>query len=260
MPDRERIYRTEAIVLKHSDFGEADRLLTVYTPHLGKLRLLAKGVRKPTSRKAGHLESFTRTQLLVARGRNLDIITQAQMMEPYRALRQDLWRMSHAYYVGELVDCFSEENAENLPLYTLLCDALGWICESTQLALSMRFFELQLLGLVGYRPQLFQCVQCDAPLQPVTNYFFAEEGGVLCPRCGEARQGSRPVALGALKVLRYMQTRAYDACAGLRLRPATYAALEDTLQSYLVYILERRLKSVEFLDMLRHAAPPRSVQ
>ncbi len=260
MPDRERIYRTEAIVLKHSDFGEADRLLTVYTPHLGKLRLLAKGVRKPTSRKAGHLESFTRTLLLVARGRNLDIVTQAQMIEPHRALRQDLWRMSHAYYVGELVDRFSEENAENLPLYNLLSDVLGWICESTQLALTMRFFELHLLALVGYRPQLFQCVQCDAPLQPVTNYFSAEEGGVLCPRCGEARQGARPVALGALKVLRYMQTRAYDECAGLRLRPATHAALEDTLQSYLEYILERRLKSIEFLDMLRHASTSRLVQ
>lgn len=258
MRDRERIYRTEAIVLKHSDFGEADRLLTVYTPHLGKLRLLAKGVRKPTSRKAGHLESFTRTQLLVARGRNLDIITQAQMIEPYRALRQDLWRTSHAYYMGELVDRFSEENAENLPLYTLLSDALGWICESTQLSLTMRFFELHLLGLVGYRPQLFHCVQCDARLQPVTNHFSAEEGGVLCPRCGEARRGARPVPLGALKVLRYMQTRAYNECAGLRLRQATHVALEDALQGYLVYILERCLKSIEFLNMLRRTAPPRS--
>jgi DNA repair protein RecO (recombination protein O) len=259
VPDRDRIYRTEAVVLKHSDFGEADRLLTVYTPHLGKLRLLAKGVRKPTSRKAGHLESFTRTQLLVARGRNLDIVTQAQMMEPYLALRQDLWRTSHAYYVGELVDRFSEENAENPPLYVLLCDVLGWICQSTQLVLTMRFFELHLLGLVGYRPQLFHCVQCDAPLQPVANYFSAEDGGALCPNCGEARRGARPVPLGALKVLRYMQTHAYDDCAGLRLRPATHAALEDILQGYLVYILERRLKSVEFLNLLRHAAPPRPV-
>ena len=123
MPDRERVYRTEAVVLRHSDFAEADRLLTVYTPYLGKVRLLAKGIRKPRSRKAGHLELFTRTQLLVARGRNLDIITQAQTLEPYLALRQDLWRMSHAYYVGELVDCFGEEQAENHTLYRILSPA-----------------------------------------------------------------------------------------------------------------------------------------
>ena len=150
MPDRARVYRTEAIVLRHSDFGEADRLLAVYTPYLGKLRLLAKGIRKPASRKAGHLDLFTRTQLLVARGRNLDIVTQAQMVEPYLALRQDLWRMSHAYYVGELVDSFGEEQAENEPLYDLLCNVLGWICTSADLPLTMRFFELRLLGLVGY--------------------------------------------------------------------------------------------------------------
>ncbi|MBM4430096.1 MAG: DNA repair protein RecO [Chloroflexi bacterium] len=251
MPDRERTYRSEAVVLRHSDFGEADRLLTVYTPHLGKLRLLAKGVRKPTSRKAGHLESFTRTQLLVARGRNLDIITQAQMVEPYRGLRQDLWRMSHAYYVGELVDRFSEEQGENQPLYRLLCDVLGWVCTSANLAITMRFFELHLLGVVGYRPQLFQCLTCHAPIEPVVNFFSVEEGGALCPRCGEGRPGARPIGLGSLKVLRYLQTREYTDCVRLQLQAGTEAEVEDILQKYLVYLLERRLKSVEFLDMLR---------
>jgi len=253
VPHRERIYRTEAIVLKHSNFGEADRLLTVYTPYLGKLRLLAKGIRKPTSRKAGHLESFTRAQLLVARGRNLDIITQAQMIEPYVALRRNLWRMSHAYYVGELVDRFSEEHSENQSFYRLLGDVLGWICESPNLALTMRFFELRMLGLVGYRPQLFHCLHCNAPLEPVINYFSAEEGGAFCPRCGEGQQGGKPIPLGALKVLRYMQTHDYAECTALQLHQATHTALEEILQDYLVYILERRLKSVEFLNILRRS-------
>jgi len=251
VPDRERVYRTEAVVLRHSDFGEADRLLTVYTPYMGKLRLLAKGVRKPTSRKAGHLESFTRTQLLIARGRNLDIITQAEIIEPYVALRQDLWRLSHAYYVAELVDRFSEEQSENYPLYRLLCDVLGWICESSDLALTMRFFELHMLSLVGYRPQLFDCPRCNARLEPVTNFFSAEAGGALCPRCGEGERGARAISLGALKVLRYLQTHEYAECAHLQLRKATHSELEEVLQNYLVHILERRLKSVEFLDILR---------
>jgi DNA repair protein RecO (recombination protein O) len=251
LPDRERVYRTEAVVLRRSDFGEADRLLTVFTPFRGKLRLLAKGIRKLTSRKAGHLESFTRAQLLVARGRNLDIITQAETIEPYVALRQDLWRMSHAYYVAELVDRFSEEQAENRALYLLLCDVLSWIGQSTNLALTMRFFELHLLDLSGYRPQLFQCPQCNAPLEPVTNFLSLEAGGVLCPRCGDGQAGARPISLAALKVLRYLQTRGYAQCAQLQLRRSTHSELEDVLQKYLVHILERRLKSVEFLDILR---------
>jgi DNA repair protein RecO (recombination protein O) len=252
LPKRERIYRTEAIVLRRSDFGEADRLLTVLTPHLGKLRLLAKGARKPTSRKAGHLELFTRTQLLVARGRNLDIVTQAQTIEPHRTLRDDLWRMSHAYYVAELVDRFSEEQAENPLLYQLLGDVLDWICDSSDLALTMRFFELHMLSLVGYRPQLFECPRCSASLEPVTNYFSAEAGGVLCPRCGEGRRGLRPVSVPALKVLRYLQRRTYGQCAQLRLRPSTHAEMEELMRHYLVYTLERQLKSVEFLETLRH--------
>jgi DNA repair protein RecO (recombination protein O) len=238
VPDRERIYRTEAIVLKHSDFGEADRLLTVCTPYLGKLRLLAKGVRKLTSRKAGHLESFTRTQLLVS----------------YPLLRQDLKCLSHAYYVGELTDAFSEEQAENEPLYQLLCDVLGWVCEAKNLGLTMRFFELRLLSLAGYRPELFRCLGCNAAIEPVSNYFSAEEGGALCPRCGEAQRGAKLIPLGALKVLRYMQTRNFADCTGLELHPATHAAMEEILQDYLVYILERQLKSVEFLHILRDAA------
>jgi len=253
--DRSRLYRTEAIILKHNDLGEADRLVTVLTPFLGKLRLVAKGVRKPTSRKAGHLESFTRSQLLVARGRNLDIITQAEMLEPYLRLRSDLWRTSHAYYVGELVDRFSEEQSENPPLYRLLCKVLGWICEAQDLALALRYFELSLLDLAGYRPQLFHCLKCNTELEPMVNYFSSQEGGVLCPGCGQAEPSALPMPLGALKVLRYMQTHPYADCASLQLKTATVAVLEQTLQGYLVYILERRLKSVEFLNLLRRGDP-----
>src|ERR687885_415233 len=91
---RSHVYRTEAIILRRSDFGEADRILTLYTPRYGKRRAIAKGVRKTTSRLAGHVELFTRVQLRLAEGRNLDIVTQAQIIAPYRALREDLERIS----------------------------------------------------------------------------------------------------------------------------------------------------------------------
>ncbi|MBI4630353.1 MAG: DNA repair protein RecO [Chloroflexi bacterium] len=92
MPSRERTFRTEAIVLRRKDFGEADRILTLFTPELGKIRAVAKGIRKPASRKAGHLELYTRSRLLVAKGRDMDIVTQAETVESYRPLREDLLR------------------------------------------------------------------------------------------------------------------------------------------------------------------------
>src|SRR5919112_1559720 len=95
---RSHVYRTEAVVLRRTDYSEADRILTLYTPRFGKRRAIAKGVRKTTSRLAGHVELFTRVELLLAEGRNLDIVTQAEIVAPYRALREDLGRISYAYY------------------------------------------------------------------------------------------------------------------------------------------------------------------
>ena len=96
MPARDRTYRTEAVVLRRKDFGEADRVLTLLTPEHGKVRVVAKGIRKPASRKAGHLDLFMRSKLLVAKGRDLDIITQAETMSAYRPLREYLLRGAYA--------------------------------------------------------------------------------------------------------------------------------------------------------------------
>lgn len=138
---RERLYRVEAIVLKRSDFGEADRLLTLYTPDRGKLRAIAKGARKPSSRKSGHVELFTHSTLLLAKGRHLDIVTQADTLDAFLPLRENLERLGYAYYLAELVDQFAEENVENHPLFDLLRRALGWLGDGADdPALLARFF------------------------------------------------------------------------------------------------------------------------
>lgn len=251
MPHRERVYRTEAIVLRRTDFGEADRLLTVFTPERGKLKLIAKGARKPTSRKSGHVELFSRSHFLVAVGRDLDIITQAETVEAYLPLRQDLLRTTYACYVAELADAFTAEQDENRPLFDLLKEALGWLCTADDLALVARYYELHLLALVGFQPQLFICGGCREPVQPVTNYLSAAEGGIFCPKCGHDRAGTSELSLNALKVLRFLQTRDWATCRLLRLSPAGHAELEHTMHGYITYHLERRLKSVDFIHHLR---------
>ena len=248
---RERLYRTEAIILRRSDFGEADRLLTFFTPHRGKLRAVAKGARKPTSRKSGHLELFCHTRLLLARGRNLDIVTQAETVEPFLPLREDLLRTTYAYYAAELVDRFLGDEDENRPVFDLLLSVFGWLGQADDLALAARFFELRLLALVGYQPQFFQCVSCQTQIEPAINFFHPGEGGVLCPRCGEGRSEASPLSLNALKVLRFLQTRDYDTIRLLRVRPLLHTALEAIMLHYITYTLERDLKSVDFLRHLR---------
>ncbi len=248
---RQRLYRVSAIVLKRREQGEADRLLTVMTRDRGKLTLLAKGVRKPASRKAGHIEPFTYVELLVAKGKSLDLVTQAETLEAHRALREDLWRSSWAYYVVELADAFTQDEDPNALFFDLVLETLGRLNAGVDPALAVRYYELHLLSLVGYQPQLFRCVQCDAPLQPEVNFLSLERGGALCPSHGSHHPETIALPVPVLKVLRFMQTRPWEQVAQLQLSPAVSRQVESILARYIVYHLERTLRSPAFLEKLR---------
>jgi DNA repair protein RecO (recombination protein O) len=254
---RDRLYRTEAIILKRTNLGEADRLVTLYTPYGGKHRVIAKGVRKPTSRKAGHLELFTHSQLLLAKGRTLDVITQAEMIGSFPELRENLSKTSYAYYVIELLDRFTGEGIENYPLFQLLRQTLSWLNNESQVGLITRFYELHLLELVGYQPQLFYCVHCNETIKPVTNYFNVGDGGVICPSCAQNWTSPvRPISVNSLKALRYLQTHSFDVCQCLQINSEIQEDLEHIMLGYITYYLERNLKSVEFIQHLKRPIKP----
>jgi len=251
---RERTLRTEAIVLKRRNFGEADRLLTLYTREFGKLQAIAKGARKPQSRKTGHVELFMRSQFLLAEGRDLHIITQVEMVDAYPALREDLVRTTYASYAVELLDRFTVEEDANQDIYLLLSKVLGWLEESDDVRLPTRTYELRLLGFTGFQPQLFQCVSCNESIQEQDQFFSAELGGLLCPDCRQSDFSAKPISAVAVKVLRYLQTRPWDTVKSLQLKRPLYAELETIMHFYLTYILERNLKSIDFLNRLREEA------
>jgi DNA repair protein RecO (recombination protein O) len=246
-----RVYRTEAVVLRALDFGEADRIVTFYTPHLGKLRATAKGVRRLKSRKAGHLDLFMRSNLLVAAGRNLDIVTQAEGIESFRPLREDLRRSIYAEYVAELVDGFSPDRMANPTLYDLLILTLRRLATVEHVELSVRSFELQLLGLAGYRPELFHCLRCNSVIQAQVNRFSAQAGGVLCPACAGSVPLSRSVSVNALKVMRYLQSNEAAILHVRGLDRGVSEEIEQHLQECIAFRLERRPNSFRFVERLR---------
>lgn len=250
MPSRERVYRTEAVVLRRQELGEADRLLTIYSPGHGKLRVVAKGVRRPRSRKAGHLELFARTDLMLARGHDLDIVTQAEVVEPYPGLRDDLVRLGHAAYAVEILDCFAVAE-ENRPLYRLIVETLGRLSEGGEPAVVVRFFELRLLELVGYRPELFHCLGCGRDIRPESQFFSPADGGILCPQCGQGKRDVSAISLGAVKVLRHFQRSSFSQVAEVRVSRPVHLELERLMEGYLTHILERRLKTPEFIQRIR---------
>jgi DNA repair protein RecO (recombination protein O) len=246
-----RVYKTEAIVLKRTNLGEADKILTIYTPNMGKIRAVAKGVRRPKSKLGGHVETLTRSSMMLASGRNLDIITQSQTLDSYLPLRNDLLRTSCALYAAELVDRFTEEHVGNYPIYRLLLNTIEQIAETDNVDLLLRYFEIQMLGYLGYKPQLQTCVSCREALEPQENYFSASGGGVLCPSCRATEPRVRPLSLNALKVLRLFQDSDYGQASSVRLSPGLAKELEIVLREYTRYLLEREVKSAEFLDQLK---------
>jgi DNA repair protein RecO (recombination protein O) len=263
----QRSYATEAIVLKHIDLGEADRILTLFTPYKGKFHAIAKGSRRPGSKKAGHLELLCHSQLHIAQGRNLDIITQAQSLESFIHLRSEFWYMTCGFYLAELIDRFIEDDTPQKDVYELFQLALRVLeedaidmqhrrsagDENTRQAydrtqLLLRYFEMYLLSLVGYEPVLRACAHCHTALLPQENGFNASLGGALCPNCSHLWNQS--LSMNSLKVMRLLQRTNWAQVPRFHLDTRLHAEIESVMHSLLRFHLERDLKSWSFLEML----------
>ena len=263
-----RSLRAEAVVLRHSDFGEADRLLTLYTRERGKVRAIAKGARKIASRKAGHLEPFTRVKLQLAKGRDLFIVTQAETLDAYPALRADLTLTGYAAYVIELLDRFVPDEEAAVPsLFRLLTETLSRLAADTSTLrqaqdnaslsagsipwLTVRSYEMRLLDLLGFRPQLFECANCKNEIQAQDQFFSAALGGAICQRCGQGLPGLWRISQEALKYLRHFQRSEYRTAMRARPDEATQKEIETLMQGYFQYLLERELNTPGFIKHVK---------
>lgn len=252
MPETKfRSVRVDAVVLRHSDYGEADRLLTVFTRQMGKLRVIAKGARKIASRKAGHIEPFTHVRLQLAKGKDMFLVTQADTVDAYLPLRDDLTLTGQAAYVLELLDRFSyEEQTESPSTFKLLTETLARLAAQADVWVVIRYYEMRLLDHVGFRPQLFECANCGRAIQPEDQYFSFTAGGVICPRCGQGLPNLRAISVETLKYLRHFQRSSY--AEALRARPGleVQKEAESLMQGYFTYLLERELNTPGFLKKI----------
>ena len=246
-----RTYQTEAIVIKRYKLGEADRILTLYTPALGKLRVVAKGTCRPGSKLGGHVELLTYSQLLLARGRNLDIISQAETLDSFLALKENLKLMSSGLYISELVDAFTLEEIADRDLFALVIATFRQLAQIGNTDTILRYFELHILDRSGYKPQLQRCAACNSLLPAATNCFSPAQGGVLCVDCGFEEPISYPISLNALKVLRLWQNCDYTTALKINIKDELALEMEKILRDYIRHVLERQIKSTDFLDKLK---------
>jgi DNA repair protein RecO (recombination protein O) len=235
------LYRDEGVVLRTHKLGEADRIIVLMTAGRGKVRAVAKGVRKTKSRFGGRLEPGGHVSLILYEGRNLDTINQADSIDQYRPIREDLDLMTDAMALVEAVDQVAQEGEPNAPLYRMLTGALRALSDApTRSPLLVAGFYWKLLALEGLSPVLDECVRCGRTDDLVS--FDPVEGGVLCR---EHRRGPtlEPDALELLRfILGGQLGRALDVPAG----PAT-STVSTLATASLEAHLERRLRAVHLL-------------
>jgi DNA repair protein RecO (recombination protein O) len=248
---RPRVYKTQAIVLRQRKLGEADKIVTLYCAHLGKLDAVAKGVRRTKSRMAGSLEPLTLGSYLVAEGRELDIVTQAETVESFGAMREDLERLSRALYCAELVDRLTPERSEGNPIFRLLHETLAHLATDGEYELVVRRFELRLLDELGYRPSLDACAICGGRIEPVVNYWSAAAGGLVCPKCTDDSLRLTPISVNGLKVLRLAARASIAEVARVMLSGELGAELEACMADQVSFVLEREVRSARFVETLR---------
>jgi DNA repair protein RecO (recombination protein O) len=233
------------------DLGEADRIVTLFSRDEGKIRAVAKGVRRTTSRSAGHLEPFTLSDVLFAVGRELDVISQADTLEAFRAIRENLELTTHAYYLAEVVDLLTEDRMENRAVFDTLVDGLHNLGSTANSRLVLIVFHLRLLEALGYRPELRECVSCRTAITPEKNHFSALTGGVLCPACGTQEATARDIGTSALKLLRFLQLTRGEQAVNVPAHVCREA--EALLRDYAEHIVERRLRSPALIARVQEA-------
>lgn len=150
-----RTYKTEGIILKRSNFGEADRILTVFTRHYGKIKVLAKGVRRIKSRRGPNVELFNWVILFLTRGKNFDLLSEAEIKNSFSSLKGDLRKVAFTYYFCELVDGLCPEKQENRRAFDLLTKTLQDLTTADQRSAAsiLADFELELIQELGYWPK-----------------------------------------------------------------------------------------------------------
>jgi DNA repair protein RecO (recombination protein O) len=247
-------YRERAVVLRKLDYGEADRIFTFLTREHGKVGAIAKGVRRQESKLGPSLELYGHVDLLLAKGRGeLDVVAQVQRVPGYR-IEGDVERMAHAALIAELAERVCEDRHPVDGVYELTVLSLAELSRESEPRRASAWFLMSALDLLGYAPQLMNCATCERPLAAAPAPFSAAAGGFLCDRC--ALPSMNPVPLATIKVLRLMAAGDMATYRRLKLDPALLSSLEGVLQTQLEHHLDRRLKSLTFLNSMTNSLSP----
>lgn len=242
--------KTSAIVLRAHNYSEADQLLVLFTEKMGKLSAIVKGVKKPKSKLRGGVQVFSHTNMELFLGKNLATVTQAEPINTFAPLREDLFRMGCGAYLAELLDSLTPEGERDIDLYRLILSGFHLLSiEEPWLAVTA--MKIRLLRQLGYQPQMEDCTDCGQG--SLSEKFFSPElGGVICQHCLSKKTGPGIIKISGESCVIFKQLMNMELTKLNRLRISANAKreLDEILDLYITFCLGKKLKSKEFLDNL----------
>ncbi len=245
------LYTASAIVLRRTNFGETDRIVTLYTREYGKVGAIAKGARKPISRLAGATEVLTYAKFQLAGGRSLHIISQIEVKDSFPRIRADLYRSAYAMYIAEVVEKMQEELDPNPEVFDLLLSTLYLIERPNDPEKIARMFDLQFMKILGYEPILNRCLRCSAPLPAEEIYFSPSMGGTVCRSCGYLPDDAIPISRAAVETMRALLTAEARAIERMEIPQELLDQIARVMRWYIRYRAEREFKSLDFIQSLK---------
>ena len=245
---RSKIYKAEGLVLSRKDLGDSDRIVTLYTREFGRRRLVARSARRPNSQFASHIELFTRVRLVGFTGKNLDVLTQAQTIETYPKLRDNLTAYAAAGWAIEIIDGLSIDGESVPGAYAAVTDFLKTLNDSKNAPEPLlSAITLRLLDIHGYGPELTMCTLCATHVEAGNHAFGPQHGGVVCKKCAQGHN-TDALHVNTLKLLRFTHREGLKGAIRIRTDQRTRTELRRCLRSYLATVIERDISSARILE------------
>jgi DNA repair protein RecO (recombination protein O) len=241
------LFRCEGIILRVRDFGEADRILTILSPDEGKFEAVARGARRTRSRHSGSTQQFSRGQFLVFRGRNIDTLSQVEMLPGFPSLTTVLEKMAYASYVAELIDRMTGERERSESLFSLALATFRALDEGSDPAMVTRAFEIKFMSEMGFQPELERCVGCGAP-EAAAPWLGPGAGGLLCAKCRTRDVNAVAFSPAARETAKRLLAWDYRRIPALSPGSGTRAELDRAFRAYVDHRVERRLRSLDFIE------------
>lgn len=246
------LYKAKGIIIKSIKLNEADKIIAIYSDSGRKINGVAKGLRKTKSRFGSRLEQFNYVQLLLYRGRNLDTITQVEIISPFLGIRKDLDKIAYASAMLDLVDKVAQEGeqGESQSFYLLLksFDVLDKAERNFKLLLVA--FDIKFMAISGYLPKLDSCVVCEKEISSEKVTFSSQWGGVVCEKCVSADHMTFPTSAEAIAVLARILNSEMEKIAGFKIDDNLLNEISKLTEQYLEYYLQTKLKSRDYLSQI----------